>query len=338
MIAAIVLMLSACIPTQSRTTATLLTLSACSNLPPAPTNTVAPAKTGMTVPFEYFNQHIYLTIRVNGTPGMVFLLDSGSNKNILNLRTLHQLGMEPGNVQQERKVGFGDGRVRVARDEKVVAELNSIQIADTMSVVDLSEFERHFHHPIDGMLGFPFFQDFIVQLDFEHQLLSIFPRDSYSYRGSGIKMKLLSNDSFATIPVKIAGSPYATHTARVIVDTGSSMTMLLYKRFAPRLNLDTSVFQSKSGEAYGLNGYYAADRGSIYSLQIENTMMREVPVDFISKNNEIHPDKTVAGIIGNGILQAFQVVIFDFPHRNIIFELRPAPLLPFTTQTETMQQ
>ncbi|MHB1674527.1 MAG: hypothetical protein ACYCSP_09785 [Acidobacteriaceae bacterium] len=41
----------------------------------------------VSVPFDYFNRHIFITVTLNGTPGMVFPLDSGTNSNILSMRT-----------------------------------------------------------------------------------------------------------------------------------------------------------------------------------------------------------------------------------------------------------
>ena len=41
----------------------------------------------MTVPFEYFRRHIYVTVSLQGKLGFIFMLDSGANRDILNLRT-----------------------------------------------------------------------------------------------------------------------------------------------------------------------------------------------------------------------------------------------------------
>ena len=62
----------------------------------------APAA-GITVPFEYFRRHIYVTVSLQGKPGFIFMLDSGANRNILNLRTSQLLGMQPAKLQQEKE-------------------------------------------------------------------------------------------------------------------------------------------------------------------------------------------------------------------------------------------
>ena len=62
--------------------------------PLVPRRSKAPA-VGITVPFEYFRRHIYVTVSLQGKPGFIFMLDSGANRNILNLRTSKLLGMQP---------------------------------------------------------------------------------------------------------------------------------------------------------------------------------------------------------------------------------------------------
>ena len=109
--------------------------------PPALRQTKAPAAR-ITVPFEYFRRHIYVTVTLQGKPGFIFMLDSGANRNILNLRTSKLLGMQPMKLQQEKNIGFGDAPVYVAPEERIDATIGSIQVAQEMAVIDLNRFEH----------------------------------------------------------------------------------------------------------------------------------------------------------------------------------------------------
>src|SRR6185437_16275638 len=87
-------------------------------------------------PFEYFKQHIYLPVALQGKLGFIFMLDSGASRNILNLRTARQLGLHPGNMEPEKNVGFGYERIYVAPEENVSVELGAVPMAHTLSVMD----------------------------------------------------------------------------------------------------------------------------------------------------------------------------------------------------------
>ena len=85
-------------------------------------------------------------------------------------------------MQQEKNIGFGDAPVYVAPEERINADIGPIQVARVMAVIDLNRFEQHFGHPTDGMLGYPFLRNFVVKVDFEKKLLTLFPRTVYLSR------------------------------------------------------------------------------------------------------------------------------------------------------------
>lgn len=291
----------------------------------------------VTVPFEYFKQHIYVTVTLQGRPGFIFMLDSGASKNILNLRTSQQLGMKPGSMRPEGHIGFGYERIYVAPEENLNAELDNIRVAHAMSVMDLNKFERHFSHPTDGMLGEPFFRHFVVKLDFEKKLLSILPADTYSYRGLGTKIPLRTDRDFIVIPVTVGSSRYKNHVVDVGVDTGSNVTLVVYEKFVRGLDLQSSLLHAVPGQAFGLNGYYPVKHGIVDSLQIGNAGTRNLTVDYLDQSEDIGPEQNIPGAIGNGILQSFQTVIFDLPHHRMIFEVKPPPWQPGVTRMTTVE-
>ncbi len=289
----------------------------------------------ITVPFEYFRQHIYITLSLNGKPGFIFMLDSGANRNVLNLRTSRQLGIKQERLDQVKNIGFGGGRIYAGKEENVEAAIASFPVAHEMSVMDLNNFEQHFRHPTDGMLGYPFFRRFVVKVDFEHKLLTLLPAGQYRYRGLGIQLPLRSSKDFVIMPVTLGDSRYTHHPIDIVVDTGSNLTLMLYEPYVRPLKLESSLRHAQPAQGYGLNGYYPVSRGSIDSLQIGNAETRDLPADYLEKNEELV--RNIPGAIGNGILQSFQVVIFDVQHRRIIFELKPLPWQPGLERTETVE-
>ena len=288
---------------------------------------------GITVPFEYFRRHIYVTVSLQGKPGFIFMLDSGANRNILNLRTSRLLGMQQDKLQQEKNIGFGDAPVYVAPEERINANIGPIQIARVMAVIDLNRFEQHFGHPTDGMLGYPFLRDFVVKVDFEKKLLTLIPTDRYAYRGSGIEVALKPSQDFVITPITLGSDRLVRYHVDMAVDTGSDATMMLYEQYVRRLELVDSRQHSVSGLAFGLNGFYPVALGSIGTFSIGDAETHNVAVDYLAENETAAAGRTLPGAIGNGILQNFRAVIFDVPQGRMILELKPPPLSPGTTRT-----
>ena len=289
----------------------------------------------VTVPFEYFKQHIYVPVSLQGKPGFTFMLDSGASKNVLNLRTARQLGIHPGTMEPEKSVGFGYERIYIAPEENVGVELGDLPAAHKMSVMDLNKFEMHFSHSTDGMLGYPFFLHYVVKVDFQTKLISIYSAD-YVYRGLGMKVPMVPGKGYIVVPVTLGSERHKPHAVDVIVDTGSNVSLLLYENFLRALDLEKSLRQSVPAEAFGLNGYYQIQRGMVDSLLIGDAETHNPTVDYLEKNEDLSPNRTVPGAIGNGVLQGFRAVIFDAPHHRIIFELPNAPLAPTVVMKETM--
>lgn len=279
----------------------------------------------LTVPFEVYKNHIYITLSLNGKPGFAFMLDSGANRNILNLQTARRLGIKPRRLQQQMSVGFGNGLIYSAPEQDVNASIDSIQVANEMSILDLNRFQRHFEHPTDGMLGYPFFQHFVVKLDFERKLVSIFPPGEFSYGGAGVRIPLKASKDFVVMPIVVGTDAYYFSKVDMVVDSGSNLVMMLYRNYAPELHLDSSLIHAMPSKGYGLNGPYPMEMGTIDVLRIGYAEARNVSVAYLSKDDAIGPARHIHGAVGNGILQSFQTVIFDVPHRRMIFELRPAP-------------
>lgn len=289
----------------------------------------------IVLPFDYFQQHIYVPVVLNGKPGFFFMLDTGANRNILNLRTSRQIGIKPHGMTVENKIGFGSGSIYVAPEEHVGVAIGAVPVASVLSVMDLSRVEQHFGHSADGMLGTPFLRHFVVQLDFQHKLLTLLPAEHYRYRGLGFQVRLKPNKDFVVIPVTVGSSKYAHIPVDVLVDSGSNMTLLLYRPYVKALKLQGDLDRAQPGRGFGLNGYYPIAAGFIDSLRIGGAETDNLPVDFLEKEEQLPSTRNIPGAIGNGILHSFRTVIFDVPHQRMIFEVPPPPWQPGVERIET---
>jgi hypothetical protein len=57
--------------------------------------------------------------------------------------------------------------------------------AQTITVVPLGQFAPIFGHSVDGILGFDFFNRFVVEIDYEAQYLRLYNPEGYEYSGPG---------------------------------------------------------------------------------------------------------------------------------------------------------
>jgi hypothetical protein len=277
----------------------------------------------VSVPFDYYNRHIFINVTLNGTPGMVFLLDSGTNSNILSMSTASAMGLQLISIQQQKGLGLGSGKVHVAAARDIDARIGEVQIANLMAVIDLKELEQRFGHRIDGILGFPFLQNFVVELDFDKHVLTLMPSKRFNYRGPGDMLFLTSRSTATSIPVMVGTVDHMQREIKVEIDTGSDVTLLLFPHYVHGAHLEGLFPPKAQQQAYGLGGYFQMQYGVLNSLLMGRTEASHLTV-FKLQNDPVATRAGFAGMIGTSLLDQFEKVVFDVPRGHIIFELKPA--------------
>ncbi|HET9088058.1 MAG TPA: retropepsin-like aspartic protease [Acidobacteriaceae bacterium] len=312
--------------------------------PTAETHLVDRGQAVISAPFEYFRDHIYVTLTVNGTPGMSFLLDTGTTANVLNLRTSRALGLKPESIKREKDLGLGDGKVSVAAAKNVDLEMGSVQVANILALVDLTGLERFNGHRTDGILGFPLLRRFVVEFDFEKHVLSLFPIKHYKYRGSGYIQYVSHKNKSAAIPVTLCTDDKKHHETEVELDTGSNSTLLLYPEYARGAHMERTFRRrpdpmKQNLQGYGLGGFFPIQYGELTFMAMSHTEVTPMPVFLMETSSLAARKAKIGGIVGTAVLSKYHKVIFDVPHGRIILEQRlptetssikppvPAPIL-----------
>ncbi len=278
---------------------------------------------GFSVPFQYFQHHLYVTATVNGHPGLIFLVDTGTSANILDLTVSRNLGIPVEQIKRARDLGLGGGKVSVAGAQHVNVSLGNHQIADSMAIIDLHGLATDMKHPIDGILGYPLLRRFVMSINFETDQITLWKSRSFRYQGGGDIMALSHSGNVPTIPITVATLTQLTKNARVEVDTGSDATLLLYPQYAHHAHLDNSFLQMKSSQAYGLGGLFPVRPGIMGSMTMGNVMVVRF-IAFLMQSKPLATRHNIGGVIGTSVLGSYRRVIFDVPQNRIIFELPPA--------------
>uniref|UniRef100_A0A7V4XSM9 Peptidase A2 domain-containing protein n=1 Tax=Acidobacterium capsulatum TaxID=33075 RepID=A0A7V4XSM9_9BACT len=290
---------------------------------PHPTPPFTDESASFSVPFQYFEHHLYVTVSVNGHAGLIFLVDTGTSANILDLGVSRQLGIPVEKITRARDLGLGGGKVSIAGAQHVDVRLDNHPIADTLAIVNLHGLASDMRHPIDGILGYPLLRRFVTGINFETSQITLWPARSFRYHGGGEIMALSRKGNVPTIPITVATVTQLTRNARVEVDTGSDATLLLYPQYAHRTHLDNSFLKMKSGQAYGLGGLFPVRPGVLGSMTMGNIMVVRF-IAFLMQTKPLVTRRDVCGVIGTSVLGSYRRVIFDVPRNRIIFELPPA--------------
>ncbi len=296
---------------------TQLTLSATAGAPIdprvfAPFASPPPIAAGVqTVPLLDDGTRLSCRVQIAGAT-YTFLIDSGSGAVLLDTRVARAAGLQPAGALEVRGAARSGG-LRIARlprltigtadfDDLVVATLDLGTAANGLS--------------LDGILGYPFFAQRVVQLDFAHHLLRFGPPGSFEPPG-----QLVPLDTDREIPEAMFGIDGQVE-APFLVDTGNAGELLLYQPFVathPEL-----VPRGAAGASYaGVGGANHTYRTRLDALRLGVTVFPAQAADVILAKEGAFADRIDAGNVGLGLLRRFASVTFDFPGHALYLEAAP---------------
>jgi predicted aspartyl protease len=290
-------------------------------------------KPAATVPISLVDGLLYLDVSVGGKPPVVFLLDSGAGKTVLDSTYAAELGL----AMEAALPGIGAGDVSqvylvtipsltlegVRLDEQSGA---AVALSDWAGWLEGSE--------IRGVLGFDFLSRFVTRIDYARGQVTFVDPDSFrtyagerpagaSVVGGGdhggpvvVDAPLVMN--VFTLPVRVNGSEPTTF----ILDTGAQVTVL-GREFADRHGLLEQ--EGITTEAYGIGGAESLRLVNLTALEVGGFRLSEPMVAVRLREGgalQVLLDLvggSTAGILGGNILQSF-ILTLDYGNQQVTFE------------------
>jgi hypothetical protein len=175
----------------------------------------------LTIPFELENNSIFVLAGVNGSPPRWFILDTGASVSVLDeafasLLRLDEAGEKPLAATVGRAKSHG------AFTHGVTYDLAGLKIrADRVYVIDLSVLPSMLGRELAGIMGYDFFSRFVVDVDFDAEVITLWDPATYKRSGPGEAVKFQLFGRRPHVPVQIALPGKVGVERDLLVDTGS---------------------------------------------------------------------------------------------------------------------
>jgi hypothetical protein len=260
----------------------------------------------VTVPVETYIGLPFITVKMAGH-SYHFLLDSGSQGNVIDPRIARELGLHPeGSIEINGAARVQSlGSVELPAVEIGTATLNG-QVA---TVLDLSRIPSG-NASLDGVLGGPFFGGAELRFDPDHAALTIAKPGSLPVMGEKIDV-----DSDREL-VEIIAKVNRDASTRVIVDTGSTAELLLYSGFMKAHPGLVNYVGNSQVQNHGAGGSTSAVGTIVDDLQIGSYHLFNRRTDVILTTTGAFADRLDGGNVGSGVLRNF-VATFDVPNHAL---------------------
>jgi hypothetical protein len=278
------------------------------------------------VPFETYGNHLFLHGKLNNTVTHDLLLDSGAADIFLSQSKAQAFHLK--SVGKSYIPGGTTGQVFTNRVKGVTLKLGALTLQDRESVViptaETNKLSHFFGRTVTGIVGYELFQQHVVELDYQNQVLRFHRPQTYRYQGKAkpIPMKVEGERPYIEITVSPYG--YPALKGSFMIDLGSGGAVLLATGCGLNQKLIAAAPKILVRKLSTIHGADNIHLGRAQKVQIAQQSI-DNPIAVFTANANTDCDRAT-GNIGNQILRQFKV-IFNYPHRQLILEPNSEPRL-----------
>ncbi|MFY0627348.1 MAG: aspartyl protease family protein [Reichenbachiella sp.] len=271
-----------------------------------------------TLPIEQYGDHTFIKVKVNGSPELDYIFDTGDGLAILNINKATELGINSGSDETITSAEGSISGKRVKHNEFLIggAPIHNVELHET----DLTHLEISIGKDIDGIIGYDLLKNYIVEMNFDEMFMKLYDPSSYKYAGAGKAFDIKLTSYIPHISGESVFANDETIKGEFFVDTGAKATVDFNTPFVGKNKLATKVGDSYIYLVAGLGKKeYEHHRGKVKSFSFSGFGFEDMPVGLSHADHGIQNHKKVAGIIGSGILTKFNMV-YDYHSKKMYWE------------------
>ena len=265
-----------------------------------------------TVPIELVDNHVYLSVMLNGKGPYRFVFDTGG-ANIVDSAVAAQIGASAvGSVQGS---GVGNQSEGMSFGKITTLTIGNAKLTDqNFAVLPIRQsFGVAGGAPADGLIGFEVLARFVTTFDYGHLTLTLrMPGAPTAQPSTGDTLPFVFNDTVPQIACQIDDIP-----ADCTVDTGSRVSASLTSPFiAAHPNVVPPDATAVGINGFGVGGPAVGRLGRLGSLQIGKTVLTGLITDFSAQRQGYFANPFIAANVGGGVWRRFAVT-FDYGNQTM---------------------
>jgi PDZ domain-containing protein/gag-polyprotein putative aspartyl protease len=287
------------------------------------------------VPFRYGSRHVWIKVSINGAPPADFLLDTGASITAIDRAYADQIGLTRqgafgvqgmggmggasfAHLSSVRVGGAGGRRAASAKGGGTALDEGVSVGGIEAAIIDFGQGHREvMWRKLSGLIGYDFLSHFVVELDYDHQQVTLREPKGYRYDGLGTALDMKVSGGLPLIEAQLG----AGCRGDFLVDVGNSFGLIVHRS----LSMDCGMLRSMSDRKEvkiltgGVGSSFANWLCRIDSLEVGPFAVAS-PIAGLSLSTQgMVGSKEVAGNFGNGVLERFKCT-FDYARSKLYLE------------------
>lgn len=269
--------------------------------------------------FKLINNLIVIPVDINGKR-LSFLLDTGVKSTIL--FGIPEDSLQLNSLQKVKVRGLGQGgTVDALKSENNFVKIHKAENKNQTLYVIFDEslnFSTKMGIPIHGIIGYDFFKDFIVSINYSKRRITIYNPQTYKKKRckkcEEFDLKFHNGKPF--IDLEVFNDDLIQETVTLLIDSGSSDALWMFNETDYISEGSENYFKDFLGR--GLSGSIYGKRSKLNKLTIGthslNNLNVAFPEELALENIRFFAERD--GSIGGDFLRRFNV-IFDYPSKRL---------------------
>lgn len=272
----------------------------------------------VTVPIEVvFGGLIFVKVSINDQP-MSFVFDTGAEATVLNSSRVSKLGLQGVGTFA---TGAGGGDVVVSYVPGVTTKVGGAAVANQIvAAILLDDLETPLGRPIDGILGYDFISQFVIEIDYANQQMRLFDRAKYHHTGAGKPIPITLEDSTPYVDATVEVPQRGQLPGHFVVDTGCLCDVQLFTPFVDDNKLLEALPDAKqTGFSAGAGGATQEVSTTLPSVTIGGEVVKQVRADLNRDKTGATADPESAGLLGSLTFKRF-VLVLDYRNKQVYLD------------------
>lgn len=280
-----------------------------------------PAQKQVYVPFELINNLVVCELNFEHIPHLKFIIDTGvSNTIFLYPELLIMFAQKAKKNIKIRGLGSGDeiDAVLMHNISLSIAEVRAQNLDVIVLNNELLGLDRFLGEKIYGILGYDFFKNYRVHIDYANKMLTIENADN-PFKPQRRKMQAFDLQIEHKKPYFTAdifqGNEYFRQK-KIFIDTGSSLALSIMPSPEEKMNVPQPNIHAYLGA--GISGDLAGEIARIDSFLLGNyhffDLITAFPDSMSIQHLQLNDHRFAA--VGGEVLRRF-TLIMDYPHRKM---------------------
>jgi hypothetical protein len=289
------------------------------------TATIAPAQTSAEapdpaprpvaeLPLKLFLGRVTVAqVTVGGSRPLAVILDTGADDDILNARIARELKLHVLNPKVIEQPG---GALEMGQVESVQLKIGAVPVPNLAMVsVPLDSLQPFIGQPLDGILGYGFFSQFVVEFDYAAQRVRLFAPETYVAPPKAVMIPITFRGKSPLVEITLDNATGESVKTFVEIDTGSFESLGLKGAFLDEHRLVPANALKRPLFGLAIGGETTGYRTRLAAATLGPFRLPRPVTSATTSGDGGSAD--VAGVLGGEALNRFKVIV-DYSRKQLL--------------------